>query len=65
MILKNWKHQTAFYERVEGLNLHGLHFKNEPLVLQLRVYFATEKHGKTRKYSVAFNVIKSNFLLQH
>ncbi|EDN68457.1 Protein of unknown function DUF83 [Beggiatoa sp. PS] len=27
-MLKHWKHQTAFYERIERLNLHGLHFQH-------------------------------------
>ncbi len=30
-MLQNWTHQTAFYERVERLNLHGLHFQHVTL----------------------------------
>ncbi len=27
-MIHNWTHKTAFYERVERLNLHGLHFQH-------------------------------------
>jgi CRISPR-associated exonuclease Cas4 len=30
-MLKNWKHKTAFYKRVESFNLHGLHFQHVTL----------------------------------
>jgi CRISPR-associated exonuclease Cas4 len=29
--LFQWKHATAFYKRVERLNLHGLHFQHVKL----------------------------------
>ncbi|KHD05518.1 CRISPR-associated protein Cas4 [Candidatus Thiomargarita nelsonii] len=30
-MIQNWTHQTAFYERVERLNLYGLHFQHVAL----------------------------------